>query len=147
MPLNFRAFSNFGLSIVHCCFSFRWVTFDILDQISGHAWSILVIAWICVFPSGGFSLNCVNFVNPLHEPDKFGSTSIIPIIVYSAFLQHVQVSSPGHVNIFQWNWECFFCRHVELNSRFDKITINMIPWWLFTGSAKFQGKLCVFHWL
>ena len=68
-------------------------------------------------PSGGFSTN-VTFVNP-----------DIPIIVNTAFLQHIQiyVRSPGHVNIFQWDLECFFFRHVELNSRFDVMTINEIP--------------------
>ena len=37
------------------------------------------------------------------------------------------MSSSGHVNVFQWNWECFFFRHLELNSRFDVMMINEIP--------------------
>ena len=37
------------------------------------------------------------------------------------------MSSPDHVNVLQWYWECFFLRHVELNSRFDVMTINVIP--------------------
>ena len=35
--------------------------------------------------------------------------------------------SPGHVSKFQWNWKCVFFRHVKMNSRFDVMTINVIP--------------------
>ena len=34
---------------------------------------------------------------------------------------------PDHVNIPQWYGECFFLRHVELNSTFDVMTISVIP--------------------
>ena len=53
----------------------------------------------------------------------------VPIIVNTTFLQHVLVClcSSGHVNVFQWNWECFFRLHVELKWRFDVMTINEIP--------------------
>ena len=36
------------------------------------------------------------------------------------------MSGPGHLNVFQWKWECFFLRHIELYSWFKKMTINGI---------------------
>ena len=39
------------------------------------------------------------------------------------------MSRPRYVDVFQWNRECFFLRHMELNSRFivmtmDEVTLN-----------------------
>ena len=39
------------------------------------------------------------------------------------------MSRPRYVNVFQWNRECFFLRHEELNSRFivmkiDEVTLD-----------------------
>ena len=55
----------------------------------------------------------------------------IPIIVNTFFLHDVKISMsrPRYINIFQWNKECFFLRHVELNSSFivmaiDEVTLN-----------------------
>ena len=44
------------------------------------------------------------------------------------FLQHIQicVSGPWYINVFQWNRECFFFRHMELNSRLIVMTINEV---------------------
>ena len=52
----------------------------------------------------------------------------VPIIVNTAFLQHIKIclSSPGHINVFQWSWKRFFFRHMELNSRFHVMTINEV---------------------
>ena len=47
------------------------------------------------------------------------------------FLEHIQIgtSSPDHINVFQWKRECFFFRHIELNSKFlvltkDEVTLK-----------------------
>ena len=55
----------------------------------------------------------------------------IPVVINMLFLHDVQISTngPGSINVFQWNGECFFLRHVELNSRFivmttDEVTLN-----------------------
>ena len=44
----------------------------------------------------------------------------IPIVIDTFLLHDVQisVSRPGHINVFQWDRECFILRHVELNLRF-----------------------------
>ena len=44
------------------------------------------------------------------------------------FLQNIQIckSSSGHVNVFQRNRECFFTRHIELNSRFIVMTVDEV---------------------
>ena len=46
-------------------------------------------------------------------------------------LQHVHVCmcNSGNVNAFEWDCECFFFRHVDLNSKFivmttDEVTLN-----------------------
>ena len=67
----------------------------------------------------------------------------VPIIVFSAFLQHIQgrMCSPGHDNVSQWNWECFFFRYMELNSRFDVMTVNVISFdqpKIVTGFLSFE---------
>ena len=48
-----------------------------------------------------------------------------------------------YINVFQWNRECFFLRHVELNSRFimvttDKVTLDRPK--IVTGSASSVGS-------
>ena len=71
------AFSSFGLSLVHFCFSFILAFLDILLLISGHKWSGLDVAYSFVslrpdhmYPSGGFSFNQENCWKPVHESDK-----------------------------------------------------------------------------
>ena len=130
MPHNFRAFSSFGFSIPHCCFSF---SFELLQTFR----TKLVPTddqdlWLHVFfvsgppdhrdPSRSRSLNIENCVKPVHGSDKFRLPSVFPTIIYTAFLQHIQ----GRVNVSQWYWERCFLWHVELNSRFDVMTINVI---------------------
>ena len=53
----------------------------------------------------------------------------VSIIVNTFFLKHVQICitrPAGHVNVFPWNWECFFLWHKELNSRFIVMTISEV---------------------
>ena len=52
----------------------------------------------------------------------------IPIIVKTFFLHDVQISmsGPGYVNVFQWNKECLFLRHIQLNSRFIVVTTDEV---------------------
>ena len=80
---------------------------------------------------GFFFLNNANFVYPVHDSDKFTIHIDIPIVVNTAFLQHIQirVRSPGHVNVFQWDWECFLlsARGVELQVRRDGDKWYLLP--------------------
>ena len=71
----------------------------------------------------------MNFANPVHESDNFRSTSTFQ---WSSMRRSCNTSkfvcvSPGHINVFQWDWESFFIRHVELDSRFYEMTINEAP--------------------
>ena len=118
MPLNLRALSSFRFSIAQ-----------------GHTFSGLLVAWIFVHlrpdhknPFGGFSFSYVNFVNPVQECDKLPSAFTCLKSSFSIFLQHVQISVSGlcYIKVFQWNRECFFFRHVELNSRFIVMTIGNV---------------------
>ena len=36
------------------------------------------------------------------------------------------MSRPRNINVFQWIWECFFLRHVELKSRFNVMTTDEV---------------------
>ena len=62
------------------------------------------------------------------EGDRWKCCIDVPTVVDTSFLQYIQtcVRRPGLVNILQWNWERFFFRHVELNSRFDVMTMNEV---------------------
>ena len=44
------------------------------------------------------------------------------------------MSRSGHVYVFQWNWECFFLRHREMNPRFNMTTIKKVFLHSLTGS-------------
>ena len=77
IPLNFLALSSFGCSIAHFCFPLRCPASDIVFHISGHKWSGLNVVGFFVSrspdhvcPSGGFSSNMVNRVNPVHTSDR-----------------------------------------------------------------------------
>ena len=66
-----------------------------------------------------FSYSIVNFVNPVHESDTLRSTSTFQ----KSSIRHSSktskfVCSSGHINIIQ---------HIELNSMFNVMTINEIP--------------------
>ena len=52
----------------------------------------------------------------------------IPIIVNHLFLHEVQISlsRPCYVHLFQWNTECSFLRHMELNSKFIVMTLDEV---------------------
>ena len=49
-----------------------------------------------------------------------------PVIVDAFFLHHIQicVGRPCHIDVLQWNRECFLFRNVKLNSRFNVMTID-----------------------
>ena len=47
------------------------------------------------------------------------------------FLQHyIQgcMCRSGNVDVFQWNWELFFSRHVQFDSGFHVMTVNKVVW-------------------
>ena len=52
----------------------------------------------------------------------------IPVIINLLLLQYIQITvcRPSNVNVFQWNRECFFLRHIDLNSRFIVMTIDEV---------------------
>ena len=82
IPRNLLAFSSFRLSIAHVCFSFRFDASDICFHISGHNVSGLEVVCFLVslspdhaYPSGGFSLNTVHLVKPVHASDNSRSSS------------------------------------------------------------------------
>ena len=52
----------------------------------------------------------------------------------------------GHVNILQWNWECFFTRHVDVNSRSDVMTTSEVSFNRPEVVAGFGVVFC-FCWL
>ena len=120
----FRALSSLGFSFAHSCF----LDSERLYQF----WSILLAIRDLVFfsrtryiyPLGCSSFKRVNFVKPHHEADKFlfDSTSQWSYV-------RICMNWPCCINVFQWNRECSFLRHVELNSRFivmttDEVTLN-----------------------
>ena len=74
-----------------------------------------------MYSSGGFSFNTVNCVKLVHESDKFRFATNVPIIVCTAFQQHIQgsICSPDHVNTPQWYWEWFFLKHMESSTWFQ----------------------------
>ena len=63
----------------------------------------------------------------------------IPIILNTAFLQHIQgrMCPPDHVNVSQWYWARCNFRHMELNSRYD-VSPSM--------DQKFIAGFCVIFW-
>ena len=69
-----------------------------------------------------FSESRVNFANPLQESGK------CLLDVKKFFLHEVQISMsrPCTINVFQWNRERFYLRHVELSSRFIVMTIDEV---------------------
>ena len=88
-----RAWPSFGCSFVHSCF----LSSERLSQ----------------FQQSQF---CKSF-------PRIWQMSVgidIPAIVNTLFLHHIEIGmcGPGFISVIQWNWECFFLRHVELNSRF-----------------------------
>ena len=98
---NLSALSSFGFSIAHLCLSLSSAFFNILLQSSGHQCSSLDVA--CHFvsllpdhmcPSGGFSLNGVNWVKPVQRIRQISWSIDIPIIIDAAF-SHNRFCSSG----------------------------------------------------
>ena len=56
----------------------------------------------------------------------------IPVIVNCLFLHDVQISmsGPSNINVFYWNKERFFFRHIELYSWFSVMAMDEVksPW-------------------
>ena len=80
---------------------------------------------------GKFSFSKVNYVNHFQESDQISVLIDIPIVIDTFFLHdvHISVGRSCYINVFQWNKECCFLRHMELNSRFivmsiDEVTVN-----------------------
>ena len=78
----------------------------------------------------GSCLNSVSLhLDHIHpfEGSSFNSVNFCESICLF-FLQHIQicVSNLGHINVFQWNGECFFFRHIELNCRFIMVTTDEV---------------------
>ena len=137
MSLNFRALSSIGLSIVRCCFSFRWPAFDMSHHISGHKWSDLVVTSNFWEPLPGPHIFFRWFFIQYRELREFWSwvwqTKIhidVPIIVNTAFLQHVPIClcTSGHVNVFHWYWRMFLLSapEAELEGRRDDEQWNLL---------------------
>ena len=144
MSFSLRASSIFGFSVIHACFllflcCFRLVKLHLRSQ---------------KIRSG----SCLNLCKPLPRPQiSFGRfvrsriwtlrilsmnlTNFDPHRQSSSRQRSVQICarSPGHVNVFQWNWECFFFLHVELNSKFDVMTMNEVS---FKVIADFSVIFC-----
>ena len=78
-------------------------------------------------PRGGFSFNNENFLNQVQKSDNFLFSSTVhkSSMRFSCMTSRfVWVDIVTSKKLFQWNTECFFLRHVELNSRFSMMTIN-----------------------
>ena len=134
-PLKSLACSSFGFSSAHSCFSLLWVAFPILVQASGHMWSgrdvVLDFCQSLTGPHTSFWRSFVQQCESRETSPRIRQISVsfdIPMVINSFFLCYIQigVSWPDDINVFQWNKEWFFLRHVQLNSRFNMMTINEI---------------------
>ena len=134
MPLSRRALSSFGFSSARPCLSVFLTGFS---NFGPHFWPHMIWWGSCLnlcqsLPGPHISLwrllFVVNFVNPVHEIWQTPALTDVPIIVNASLLHHIQicVSRPHHIDALQWNGECFFFRHVKLNSRFNVITIDEV---------------------
>ena len=77
------AFSSFGFSIAHFCFSLRFDASDIRFHISGHTLSGLeVVCFLVGLPrtmyigQGALSFNKMNLVKPVHASDNSLSINV-----------------------------------------------------------------------
>ena len=94
IPRNLLAFSSFGFSIAHFCFSLRFDASDICFHISGHNLSGLEVVCFLVSlasdhqnPSGGYSSNTVNLCETCPRIWQFSISINVPII-FNMFLRH-----------------------------------------------------------
>ena len=97
-------------SQISCIVDLFWLLDKpVLASLAGQQKSCLQVAWIFVmrFPDHkylgrGFSLNNVNFLNPVSESGKVQSPSTFRKIVDTLFLDHIQicVSCSGHFKYF-----------------------------------------------
>ena len=120
--------------------SFAWsssfsIASPILVLASGLLWSGCDVVWIlvsltpdCLHPFWGASFNNVNLVKSSPWLWHISVVVNIPVSIQSFFLCNLQIciSWPVDINIIRWNKIWFFCRHVQLNPRFNMMTINEI---------------------
>ena len=101
------------------------------------SFSCLCHPWPHLWPWMIGSWRCLNFCQPPPWPRKSVWTFFIQNCelretlpnLREAFQQHIHcgIRPPDNVSVFQWYWECFFFRHMELNSWVNLMTINVIP--------------------
>ena len=131
MPLSFRASSSFGFPIAHSCFSFSELPVTCLTKLQAivRSGSCLNLCTPLPGPHSSFGrfLTQREFREHCPRPSQISIHNDFPMVVNTAFLQHIQfcVRSPGHVNVFHWNWNVFFFFR-QLNSRFTMMAINEV---------------------
>ena len=99
IPRDLLALSSFGFSMAHFCFSLRFDASDTCLQISGLTLSGLeMICYLVrittdhVYPSGGFSFNTMNLVNPVHASDN----SLLPSTFQLSSICFSDITSKSH---------------------------------------------------
>ena len=118
MPPSLRALSSFGETVARfmlILFSDLLSTCGTKSQTTNN--QVLTRSPDHIKLSGGFSLNIVNFVNPVHESDKLRFT----LTFQSSTLQ----LSATHPDSCAWSWSRQ-CVSEELTSKFDVVTTNEI---------------------
>ena len=100
----------------------RLATHDLI-QLSSELFSCPVH----IFPFGRFSFNTMIFVNSCPRISQTSVHVDVPMILNKLFLHHIHISMrrPSYINVSVEHKECFFFRHVELNSKFNVVTIKM----------------------
>ena len=78
----------------------------------------------CILLEASFSIEWILWI--LYKNLTKALASIYMPVIVNLFLHDVQISMSrrSNINILQWSRECFFLRHVELNSRFIVMTID-----------------------
>ena len=160
---------EFSLLVFPFLFSRFWAALQISVHTSGHTWSGLVVVWTLgsvlpahIYPLGGFSFNRVKLLETCPRIWQASVRIDVPTVIRTFLLHDVQisVSRPCYINVFQWKRECFFLRHIELNSKFmvmttDEVTLNrpevrlgfsLICWFcrltLSSFTLKFTTEIC-----
>ena len=137
MPLNFRQLSSFGFSIAHCCFAFRWAAYDIPDQFSdpqndqvlrlieclSALWTMktrLEVFHLMLSTAWNLSKSQISFDrHPCSNNHLFGFLATHPTsCVFSWSRQYFSVVLENDSSFGTQGW---------LNSKFDEVTINVIP--------------------
>ena len=121
--------------LLHSCFSRFWAAFTIFVQNycpymiwSGSRLNLCQFLPDHIYPFGGFSFEKSELCESSPRIWQMSARIDIPEIVNSYFMHDVQISMsrPSFINKFQWNRECFFLRHIDLNSRFIVMAIDKV---------------------